>query len=91
MPYFNWILRVVLFIALFGFAVKNNQPVTLRYFFGYEWQSSLVVVLLIFFSAGAVVGVLSMLANVLKQRREIARLKRDIRIKNKLAGIGEMQ
>lgn len=91
MPYFNWILRVVLFIMLLGFAVKNDQPVTLRYFFGYEWQSSLVIVLLIFFSAGAVVGVLSMLANVLKQRREIARLKRDIRIKNKLADIGEIQ
>lgn len=91
MPYLNWILRVALFIVLLGFAVKNDQPITLRYFFGYEWQSSLVIVLLIFFAAGAAVGVLAMLPNGLKQRREIARLKRDIRIKNKLAGIGEMQ
>lgn len=91
MPYLNWILRVALFIVLLGFAVKNDQPITLRYFFGYEWQSSLVIVLLIFFAAGAAVGVLAMLPNVLKQRREIARLKRDIRIKNKLASIGEMQ
>jgi uncharacterized integral membrane protein len=91
MPYLNWILRVALFIVLLGFAVKNDQPITLRYFFGYEWQSSLVIVLLIFFAAGAAVGVLSMLPNVLKQRREIARLKRDIMLKNKLAGIGEMQ
>jgi putative membrane protein len=65
--------------------------VTLRYFFGYEWQSSLVIVLLIFFAAGAAVGVLAMFANVLQQRREIARLKRDIRVKNKLAGISETQ
>lgn len=91
MRYLNWILRAVLFIVLFGFAVKNDQPVTLRYFFGYEWQSSLVIVLLIFFAVGAVIGVLAMLANVLQQRREIARLKRDIRVKNKLAGIGETQ
>jgi len=91
MRYFDWALRIVLFIVLLGFAVKNDQPVTLRYFFGYEWQSSLVVVLLLFFSAGAVVGVLAMFTNVLQQRREIARLKRDIRVKNKLADIGETQ
>ena len=91
MRYLNWILRAALFVVLLGFAVKNDQPVTLRYFFGYEWQSSLVIVLLIFFAAGAAVGVLAMLANVLQQRREIARLKRDIRVKNKLADIGDTQ
>ena len=91
MRYLNWLLRAALFIALLGFAVKNDQSVTLRYFFGYEWQSSLVIVLLIFFAAGTAVGVLAMLASVLRQRREITRLKRDIRVKNKLAGIDETQ
>lgn len=91
MRYLNWILRAVLFIVLLGFAVKNDQPVTLRYFFGYEWQSSLVMVLLIFFAAGTAIGVLAMLGNVLQQRREIVRLKRDIRVKNKLAGLSETQ
>ena len=91
MRYLNWVFRAVLFIVLLGFAVRDDQPVTLRYFFGYEWQSSLVIVLLIFFAAGAAVGVLAMLTNVLQQRREIARLKRDIRVKNKLAGVGETQ
>jgi len=91
MRYFDWALRIVLFIVLLGFAVKNDQPVTLRYFFGYEWQSSLVVILLLFFAVGTVVGVLAMFSNVLQQRREIARLKRDIRVKNKLADIGETQ
>ena len=91
MRYFNWVLRAALFIVLLGFAVKNDQPVTLRYFFGYEWQSSMVIVLLIFFAAGATIGVLAMLAEVLQQRREIARLKRDIRVKNKLAGVDETQ
>jgi lipopolysaccharide assembly protein A len=89
MRYLNWILRAVLFLALLGFAVKNDQPVTLRYFFGYEWQSNLVTVLLIFFAAGAAVGILAMFANVLQKRREIAVLKRDILAKNKLAEIGE--
>jgi putative membrane protein len=78
MQYINWIFRAALFVVLLGFALKNDQPVTLRYFFGYEWQSSLVVALLIFFAAGVVVGVVSMLASVLRQGREIARLKREI-------------
>lgn len=91
MRYLNWVLRAVLFFVLLGFAVKNDQPVVLRYFFGYEWQSSLVVVLLLFFAGGTAVGVLAMLGNVLQQRREIAHLKRDIRVRNKLADIGETQ
>ncbi len=91
MRYLNWILRAVMFIVLLGFAVKNDQPITLRYFFGYEWQSSLVIVLLIFFVAGAAVGVLAMFANVLKQSREIAALKRDVRVKDKLSGIDDTQ
>ncbi len=91
MRYINWILRAVLFVLLLGFAVKNDQPVSLHYFFDYEWSSSLVVVLLLFFALGAAIGVLAMLGNVLRQRREIARLKREIRIKNTLAGVGETQ
>ncbi len=87
----SWLLRALLFIALLGFAVKNDQPVTLRYFFGYEWQSPLVVALLLFFAVGAIVGVLSMLVYLLQQRREIARLKREIRMKAKNAGISEEQ
>jgi putative membrane protein len=91
MRYLNWIIRVVLFIALLGFAVKNDQPVTLSYFFGFEWQSYLVVVLLIFFSVGTAVGVLAMLSSQLRQRREIAALKRQIRAKNKPAEIDGTQ
>lgn len=88
MSYLNWVFRAVLFAVLLGFAVKNDQPITLRYFFGLEWQSSLVFVLLLFFAAGALIGVLAMFGNVLQQRREIACLKRDIRVKNKLASAG---
>jgi len=80
MRYINWFWRTVLFIALLGFAVKNDQSVTVRYFFGYEWQLPLVFVLLMFFSMGAGVGVLTMLVNVFRQRREISRLKRDLQI-----------
>ena len=91
MCYLNWLLRAILFFMLLGFAVKNDQPVVLRYFFGYEWQASLVVALLLFFAAGVGIGMLALLGNIFRQRREIAALKKELRLKNKLAETGEQQ
>lgn len=91
MRYLVWPLRAVLFILLLGFAVKNDQPVMLRYFFGYEWQTSLVVILLCFFTAGVLIGILAMLGNMFRQRRELAALRRDLQLKNKLAGLDGRQ
>ena len=82
MLYLNWLLRAAVFVLLLGFAVKNDQPVVMRYFFGYEWQASLVVVLLMFFAAGVGLGILSGLSKVFLQGREIARLKSELRQKN---------
>lgn len=87
MRYLIWSLRALLFLLLLGFAVKNDQPVVLRYFFGYEWQTSLVVVLLCFFTAGVVIGLLAMLAGMFRLRRELAAVKRELQMKNKLAEI----
>ena len=84
MRYLIWLLRAALFVVLLGFAVKNDQPVTLRYFFGYEWNASLVVVLLCFFAIGAGIGILAMLGALLRQRRELVAVKRELQLKNKL-------
>ena len=80
MKYLIWILRAFLFLILLGFAVKNDQPVVLSYFFGYEWHASLVLVLLLFFAAGAAVGMLALLGNIMRQRKEIAALKNKLRL-----------
>ena len=61
----------------------------LYYFLGYKWQTSLVVIMLLFFAAGTVVGMLAVLGNVLRQRREISALKRELNMKNKLIEAGE--
>lgn len=90
MRYLVWPLRALLFLLLLGFAVKNDQPVALRYFFGYEWQTSLIVILLCFFAGGVLVGVLAMLGNMFRQRRELAALKRDLHLKNKPAGVDDV-
>ncbi len=85
MRYISWLFQMLVFIILLGFALKNGQPVTLHYFFGYEWQSSLVIALLLFFTVGAVLGILATLGIWFRQRREIARLKREISDIKKLA------
>jgi uncharacterized integral membrane protein len=87
MRYLNWSLRAVLFLLLLGFAVKNDQPVVLRYFFGFEWQTSLVVALLCFFGGGVIIGLLAMLGSVFRQRRELAAVQRELKLKNKLAEV----
>lgn len=82
MKYFVWLVRAIVFLVLLGFAVKNDQPVVLRYFFGYEWQASLVLVLFLFFAAGTAVGMLAVLGKLLRQRKEIAALNNELRLKN---------
>jgi putative membrane protein len=89
MRFLTWLFRVILFILLLSFAVKNDQPVALHYYFGYEWQTSMVVVLLVFFMAGVVVGLLAMLVSLLKHRQEISSLKRELRLKSKLVDAGD--
>ena len=79
MRYVLWLLRILLFLLLLGFAVKNSDPITVYYYFGTEWRAPMVFVLLICLCAGIVLGVLAMLGQVFRQRREIAELKRERR------------
>jgi lipopolysaccharide assembly protein A len=55
-----WALRAFLFFTLFAFALNNEQLVTVHWFFGYQWQAPLVIVVLVVLTAGAALGVLAM-------------------------------
>ena len=74
----SWVARVAVFILLLAFAVRNTDPVTLRFYFDLAWQAPLVALLLAFFVAGALVGLAAMLGTVLRQRREIQQLRREL-------------
>jgi len=76
MRFLTWAIRIALFALLLAFAAKNTEPVTLRFYFDLAWQAPLVALLLAFFAAGAVLGMVAMLGSYLAQRRQIARLKR---------------
>jgi len=73
----TWAIRLVVFLLLAAFAAKNVEPVALRFYFDLVWTAPLIVVLLGFFAAGALFGVLALLGTVLRQRREISLLKRE--------------
>ena len=74
----TWTIRVLVFLLLVAFAAKNVEPVTLRFFFDLALQTPLVLALLAFFALGALFGVLALLGTVLRQRREIAVLKKSV-------------
>lgn len=74
---FVWMLRAALFLALLGFALSNVEPVSLQ-FFGipqFEWRAPLVVILLVVFAAGALLGVLATMPLVMRRNRELSRLR----------------
>ncbi len=73
----TWAIRLIIFVVLLVFAVQNTDPVSLRFFTGQVWQAPLVLVLLAFFVGGVILGALSLLGVIFRQRREISRLKRD--------------
>ena len=61
------------------FALKNTDPVSLRLYFDQVWQAPLILVLLVFFAAGAAIGRARHARHGVRQRREIARLQRELR------------
>ena len=75
----GWAVKALVFLALLAFAVKNADPIKLRYLLGQEWEAPLAFVLLLFFAAGAVLGVLASLAYLVRQRRELLALRRERR------------
>jgi uncharacterized integral membrane protein len=75
-----WFIRLLLFFLLFGFAIKNDHLVTLNFFFGSQWQLPLVFVILVSFAAGALMGVTATIASLVRQRREISRLRRQLEL-----------
>jgi putative membrane protein len=73
----TWAVRLIIFSILLVFAIRNTEPTTLRFVLDYAWEAPLVIVLLAFFAAGAILGVLSVVGVIFRQRREISRLRRE--------------
>jgi lipopolysaccharide assembly protein A len=84
MRYLGWLLKIALFILLFGFALKNTDTVAVHGYLGYDWQAPLVLVLLIFFALGVAIGLAASAAALFRQQRRIVQLKSQLRTAEKL-------
>lgn len=76
----TWLFNLILFLLALGFALSNTATVELRFLPGeLVWRAPLVVFLLIFLAAGVVLGLLGAVPSLFRQRREIARLTKELR------------
>lgn len=79
MRYLVWILRLVIFVVVLLFALKNTAPVDVRFFADHVISGvPLIVVMLAVFILGAVFGLLIMAPAMMRRRREAARLRREL-------------
>ncbi len=76
MRYAGWFLKAAAFLLLFGFALKNTAPATLRWYLGHEWQAPLVFLLLVAFALGAAAGFLAAWSQVQRLRQALRALER---------------
>ncbi len=65
----TWLFNGFLFFTLFAFALNNLQSAVVHWFFGAQWSAPMVIVVLVAFAAGCVVGVLAMLPGWWRHRR----------------------
>jgi uncharacterized integral membrane protein len=82
-----WILRFLIVVILVWFAVKNAQLIDVNGLPGQTWQAPLVFVLLVVFVAGVVIGLLAWIPTVVRQRREISRLRKAAATANARAAV----
>ena len=74
MKYLLWLLKAAIFFTLFAFALNNQHDATVYFFFGTYWRAPLVLVVLVAFAGGLVVGALGMLPGWWKHRAAAAQV-----------------
>jgi lipopolysaccharide assembly protein A len=72
----KWVLKAAIFFTLFAFALNNQQVITVHFFFGTEWKTSLVIVVLAVFACGLMVGILGMVPRWWQHRRIAMKTKK---------------
>ncbi|MCD6705598.1 MAG: LapA family protein [Thiobacillus sp.] len=76
--YLGLAVKLLVFLLVLGFALKNSHSVTFNSYLDYVWQAPLIVMLGLAFMLGALMGVLALLPTVFRLRRELSRKPRVI-------------
>jgi uncharacterized integral membrane protein len=71
-----WLVRAALFFVLLAFALNNQHEASIKWFFGQEWRTSVVFIVLAAFAIGCAFGVLAMVPSWWQHRRA-ARLREE--------------
>ena len=79
MRYIVWALRLIVFLAVLLFALKNTDHVSVTFYDDWVIQGvPLIVVMLTTFILGTVFGLLLTVPGSLRRRRELSRLRKDL-------------
>lgn len=79
MRFVIWAVRLVVFVLVLLFALKNTEPVDVGLYADHVISAvPLIVVMLIAFAVGALCAVLVLLPASMRRRREAARLRREL-------------
>ncbi len=79
MRYIVWVLRLVIFVAVLMFALKNTQPVSVTFFTDRVLHDvPLIVVMLVVFVVGTIFGLLLTVPATMRRRREAMRLRKEL-------------
>ncbi|KDD16222.1 lipopolysaccharide assembly protein LapA domain-containing protein [Bordetella bronchiseptica] len=79
MRYLVWALRLLVFVAVLMFALKNTNPVAVTFYADYVVHDvPLIVVMLVVFVVGALFGLLLTIPAAMRRRREALRLRREV-------------
>ena len=65
----QWTLNAAVFFTLFAFALNNQHEAKVYFFFGTQWRSPMVLIVLTAFALGLMVGVLGMVPRWWRQRQ----------------------
>jgi uncharacterized integral membrane protein len=71
--YLGLLAKLLLFLLVLGFALKNSHSVVFQSYLGYVWQAPLIVMLGLAFLMGALTGVLALMPTLFRMRRNAAK------------------
>ena len=68
----QWTLNAAVFFTLFAFALNNQHEAKVYFFFGTQWRSPMVIIVLAAFALGMIVGVLGIVPRWWRQKQAAA-------------------
>ena len=78
MRIFTWLVRAAVFFTLFAFALNNQHEADVHWFFGREWRTQMVFIVLAAFALGCAFGVFAMVPGWWRHRRVARRHSDDV-------------